>query len=614
VLVLGALWLAEERVPTAPLRLEPLGEAENTPPAESPHAPLPLSRTEASEPRPEPAPSARPRVEDTAREDPSWLVRGAVIDPSGAGLADVELVLRPGPGRELRTRTTAGGDFQLRTPHLGTAVEPASGSLAVVARAGDVEGRRQTLVVGPTRELAGRVEDETGRPLARVSVQASPSPSALAELPGSLRGFELESRSLSTDAHGEFLLPRLPADVEGRLTFTANGFEPLELSWPENGAPLRVRLTARAEALRVRGIVRNTSGEPVSDAQVTGPGLRERTAADGGFHSSARVPAGSELTAYHPALGLATAIVPAASATADREPPLELVLQPARYRVTGRLLDEEHAPLEGWIVSVLEPREQSWVDSRTGPRRAVEVDETDAAGAFLVAGNFPSDTIRLCAWSKVLGRCEVSRPLTLDGTDLDWVLPAPRWRPPASLEVLDSGGAPIARATVTVHPTRSLSGSGDAFVETEAAWTGPVTHRTTTDSAGLALLSRVPHDPVELEVRARDCVPKRLRLGGADALPERLTLLRTGEILVRLGDLGEGSHSLVLLDSDGTPCPVARAMSRFGDERSVETEGAASVRLTVGEGARTLAVFEGSDLRVSRPVRVEPGGLTTVDL
>lgn len=616
VLVGGAWWLAEGSGVEPTLRLDPPVPEEvssSRPGAQVARTPAASSRTEPPESAPPPTVAPRPDREQAAPR--TWLVRGEVVDLRGEGLSGVELVLPTAPGAAVRATSSANGSYDLRTPRLGADVQPVSPEFAVAARARDVEGRHQRLVLSRSRSLAGRVEDLDGRPLPGVRVEATVSPSALADLSGTTLGMDFEDHGCETDEAGVFTLGDLPAGVEGRLLFSARAHRTRELAWPATDAPMHVRLDPLPAPVRVRGVVRDPSLEPVAGASVSSPGLSTRTGADGSFAAEVPLPPGAEVTAVHPTLGLASGLVPSGPGESG-EVVLELVLRPARYQLAGHLLDAEQRPLSGWIISVLELRDGVWHDSLAGGRRAVEVDETDASGAFFVSGDFTADSVRLAAWNKSEGRSEVSRalvPVAGEPTHFEWTLPALRLHPAVDVVIQDSRGRPVPGASVTVRRARVLP-AGAAEPDRAAPWRGPVTRRTTSDEAGVATLEGLPVDGAEIEVRSRGCVPARVRVSPGEVPPAHITLARTGEVLIRFVDLVGDPCSIEILNRVGDAVPVAPALSGFADQRRVEVDGVSPVRLQVGEGPHTLAVYDGPTLRTSRPIHVEAGRLTTVDL
>lgn len=323
------------------------------------------------------------------------VARGRVIDPEGRPLADAYVAaVASETGREgqrsewLSGRTDFAGRFELGglTPGLPHALLAcAAGFATLVYDFPASEAEQAELDLGDVRlarpsMLAGRVEDETGRPLAGLEVLLS---GANADR-GRLRRVELapaggwyvEHRSATTDAEGRFWFGALPAG-----TFSLGARSPgrppsprLPVELAEGELRENVVLAyPRGESIRgtivdeqghgLAGVYVNASLERARDGAKgelaelrTRATATARTNAEGLFVLEGLLP-GTHHLDLHPfelegdpeapwlsSETRAESVPPGAAAE-----PLRLVLARGRS-IRGRLVDGTGAPLVGYIV------------------------------------------------------------------------------------------------------------------------------------------------------------------------------------------------------------------------------------------------------------------------
>lgn len=159
-----------------------------------------------------------------AREPAPIVVRGRVVDLEGRPLADAQVRVRKTAGADLVATTSArDGRFELQlaltAPDLldVLASSPGYATHAQSFDRGSREGlpREVELVLGPSQSIAGRVVDDSGRPVSDVTVYAF----------GGVRWTSEPGDEATTDASGRFVIRDLIEGVHSLSAFVESESE-----------------------------------------------------------------------------------------------------------------------------------------------------------------------------------------------------------------------------------------------------------------------------------------------------------------------------------------------------------------------------------------------------
>ena len=204
---------------------------------------------------------------------PEAIVEGRVVDPAGEPVEDATVTVGPAgrfergmfPGAFADTaRTGPDGAFRIGELPPGVRVDVTASRLsqkeAIVHGIELPTGEPVILLLEPSASVAGRVVDESGRPVAGATLghrQTRPDGSG-----SSASGGELSSEK------GDFRIERLPT---GRVEVTAiaegfcEGATGVTLEPGEHREGLEIVLEPGVE---LEGVLRTADGDPVADAQI----------------------------------------------------------------------------------------------------------------------------------------------------------------------------------------------------------------------------------------------------------------------------------------------------------------------------------------------------------
>jgi hypothetical protein len=226
-------------------------------------------------------------------------------------------------------------------------------------------------------ELVGTVRDEAGEPVRRAKVMAGAEYASYTLLDDGATGLSPPPYLGFTDAEGMFHADSL-APGQTRVAIRAPGFVPLEEDVEVlRGSITGVELTLPRGAT-LRGRVTGPDGQPLTGAQVVVGDFRDFLSikvfsGDGGSFRLRGLPPGDiEAYAQRPGWGKASMLLSVKGDETLRWDPV--LVQDLEIR--GRLLDENGAPLEGFVLLV---EEEAGRSGRKATRKKIQ---SDAAGLF----------------------------------------------------------------------------------------------------------------------------------------------------------------------------------------------------------------------------------------
>ncbi|HEX3127751.1 MAG TPA: carboxypeptidase-like regulatory domain-containing protein [Thermoanaerobaculia bacterium] len=391
---------------------------------------------------------------------------GRVVDSAGRPVegARVRLYLPSWEGEvedfeaRLPLETVSGADGRFVFPHLAARrcdLHVAREDLAPrLVSDLEIPGKAGLFDLGdirlePGAAIEGRVLDEDGRPIEGAEV-----------------GFYFSSELEAIDDHppayagpdGSFILRALPAGDRYRLWIRAEGFVSQDAPdvVPPTPEPLRIQLR-RAHTLTIRVV--DTEGNPVPKARlsrleesssISGMGISGSIGMDDlgwtneqGLYSVAGLEAGAmdllvEADAFETRLIRGARIPDTAASSVE----IELTRGAA---VEGQVLDRDGKPVTG--VFVTSHRDES--EAFTGTKSAM----TDAGGHYRLEGLAPGSY--QMSVERFADKLEVKTEVGPGLQHLDLRF---QEATPVSGQVLDSQGAPVARALLTLVPVEDGEG------------------------------------------------------------------------------------------------------------------------------------------------------------
>ena len=406
------------------------------------------------------------------------------------------------------------------------------------------------MVLGAGATLAGRVVDDTGRPLARATVE--PVFASAEDAP----------TVVSTGKDGRFAIgPLVPGRYQVWARLTGHAMTaPQEVQLrAENPTQVQMKLP---RAVQVLGQTVDESGVPVAGAVVSlgvlSASTQDLSVLTGSLPlaaEAANLPAealnrqsllrstasdgnGRFLLPDLPA-GRFRLEVSAPTRLPIRRSPLDI--EPGRTIDLGRLVLQAGVPTEGRVLDA--------EGTPLGGAR-VEVRPMDGAGAQFAAVAGEDGTFKVYLPRGVFTVTAHAPRRAPEVRDAVVVEPG---RPPADLElrleradaalsgvVRDPHGRPAASARVLAFPLRSSQGTPDAGAPASGTGRAPLLAATSTDRAGRFRLTGVPREPFLVEVRHRSW-PAR----SAVATPGQelyMELPRLGGIEGEVRDRASGSY------------------------------------------------------------------------
>jgi protocatechuate 3,4-dioxygenase beta subunit len=358
------------------------------------------------------------------------------------------------------------------------------GASAEVVFKEDAKGQDVTLELRPAASVQGVVTDEARRPIPGAWVEMFWEGLNPDEAPAGMN-------MVLTDEEGRYRLgPTVPGPYFIRVT--ANGYEAAQTEVQQFAAVEATRDFQLKQVMRLEGILVDTSGRPVRDAQVelhelveVGSGWRGATLTNGSGSFSLEV---SGPGSFQLSLSGRSLIPRTLPVTAPAEP-LHLVVE-QRIAVSGEVVDEAGLPLPDVAVSLwpeTESQEDEWLDRTITDSRGRFTLYTDQSGRYSFRTVLAwGDTLREA--SRVEEVSEQPEPVRLrldSGNRLSGV-------------VVDWLGRPVPGVFLQLLPAQGLGFSRGCE------------HRglgTETDAEGRFTFSQVLGEQFELCLRKGDYVP-----------------------------------------------------------------------------------------------------------
>ena len=598
----SALHLGQPQAPVVPgPSLEPRG-----------HQPRTVARPPADPPSP-----AAPEHAET--------LQGLVLDPRGRPVPGIRLALWGPDGASVDGSATSGEDgrFQLDAPPLPASIVPADPdwSALLAGRSHLRPPHNTVLVIAKATTSAGRVLDESGRPLAGVRVQLAPPRGFADGLDHVLDHSDRRTWRVLSEADGSFSFDGIPR-LEGlELTLEKEGYRPRKLAlgipWNQRHEVILERPEATGDTLR--GVVVRADGSPAPGACVSAGGVLTRTDLGGNFEvGTAAFDEEPWILAVERGLQPGRAEL-ARDADGAWPRSVSVLLGAETRSLEGRVLDADGRPAAGarvWLSDpmVLAPMELGPLHVETFQADASRpfwcTVETDAEGRFRIEG-LSDRAYRVSAIDpRTLARAE-GGPWAAGSRDARLTLPD--CGAPIRGVVRTSDGAPVPGASVT-HSAITRSWRWHSTGVSRGVRSGP---------DGTFELADTCLDPRgQWHLRARGMEP--LTLLGPDLDDEAgrwvftLDPIRPGEDLAHFRvELASpaAADSFALLDAAGEVCFLHYRRGEEGDRstRMPLVEGR-SLQLSASRGARTLVIYHGrGQVETARyPIALHGGGTITV--
>lgn len=515
-----------------------------------------------------------------------------------------DVTLMRGTQVRLPELTDRDGGFRAEVPASARELRAElAGHLTVMVGIWRTEALREPcIVVAPARSLRGRCVDESGLPLADVSLTIRlPEDHALRSERGTA-GLHALVWNATSDARGEFAFEEVPALGEATLEATCSGHGSFTARVADLGsAPVQLASWART----LRGKLLGRDALPLRGAAVATATGYVVTGDDGAF--LLRDDASQELWAVAPGL---------APERISRDALDPAVLTRPALAIAGVVRSGDGSPLARCEVSLADPtvvgvQGASCVLEAVGATgdpyflRAI----TDDTGHFRIAGLAPR-AYRLRVLVPETAAWFATEPLQ-PGTDVTIPVPRDLEHERFRVRFVTASGAPLANARVTVqgpgYGTRPQGAPPGAILFASGA-------DGTTDDAGELVLERVPRRGVDLRVAHPTTGVVTIALTGTESSTAVFTLMRIGELGVRCP--GAPADAWVeVLDAGGRALSLGclSGVSARHRDRWNFAHGRSPL-LTVPESAALLRIASPTGEFARVPLAIAPGRRVFVDV
>lgn len=513
--------------------------------------------------------------------------------------------------------TDADGRFAVDFDFEGGSWSAASSDHALLSRGrlklanGDHE---QVYVLATLSELTGRVVDEDGRPLEKVSVMSFLRPSRLPGFPLILEDEEpLRSAwAAETDVDGRFSIARTAVIPGASVRFALERYESLMHTISgSDPADLEVVLKRLPDRMRIGGRVIDRAGQPAAHSPVVLDSRESMTDEEGRFYFEVdSLDTNSVLLAYQ--LGVAPAIVDDIYTRFEADPEscrdLTLQLRDATGSIEGRVVGDGGHGLSGVFVHP--------VNSRRSPGSMKPLEgrlssswrgwaQTDSYGRFVLDGLF-HDNYDLVFEGVAQAQSVRIDDVPIGTRDLRVVMDRSILISEVSGRILDRRGRGVAGAELCAVVAQFESeDSGTTY--TSRAKLGE------SDAEGSFLLRRVPFGNTKFVVRGAGIEDTEFELDPNNA--QGLTFVVPLRLSFQLDpDVAPGATSFEIFDEAGSQL---KFKATYTDRDIYVTTGKLKHRdalptIEVGDEANEI-VFSKDGVEVDRkPLHLRRGEVTRV--
>lgn len=304
---------------------------------------------------------SRPAASVPSEARRAQRVKGRVLGADGAPLAS--LWIGWAGTHDGHVRSGASGTFEIESAADEGQLDVADEDWITVRSGAWKSGTslEPVVIAAHALDLAGTVQDESGRPLSGARVALAMPAGFGSRFDASLEGTTFHRWRTSTDASGRFSLPRSPAIDGASLNTVLEGYAAAEMSEPASSDTAIVIALARPKAPLVgalRGRVVDDHGVAVADARVFLGLASTTTDGEGRFAISlARAVSSDRITAIK--AGFLPAILdrpgrPQAEKTGWPDL-VELRLPGPVLSIRGVVVDTKDQPLAGVRVWIADP-------------------------------------------------------------------------------------------------------------------------------------------------------------------------------------------------------------------------------------------------------------------
>ena len=589
-------------------------------------------------------------TETVAPTRSAFTVQGQVLDLHSLPVGGVKLAHlgysgsgnmeeRPGHGEAV---ADGAGHYRFETQPGGAVVVDDDRYATVLSATGGEEP--SVIVVAPKIELAGRVIDEGGQPLAGVNVRIETPPGMRARIDAILDRSRDVTFECTTDDAGSFAIAEAPAIEGARLLAGREGFASIDDPAPQQSLFGMTLVLSRPEtsAQMLRGQVVDGNGRPLADVRV-GHGLDTRLTDERGLFAFDLQAAVSHNRSWREmaARYLGEDSVPPPPATLVAAKPgympitaeargrddegnalwpdhVTLRLDREALSIEGRVVDIDGVPLPGTQVWIVDPTMLgSFGDPGAGGRSGFVYTETflagsedgwfsvwtDDEGRFEVTGLFDRDYTLQAMDPRTLLRTELEGVPA--GEPVEIVLPTDALFERLRGRVVSFAGRPVEGV--------SLRPMNDAFVYKNAGVTMGTQHATAreklveTDAEGRFEITEVPRRLAYLRLEGENTIPlewgRRVEGGLAELIDD------PDEIVITVGvrchfqvelDGPDVADTIAVLDPEGRDLTISEFIGNGRrDGPRAELIDGLSPTLAVGDNARTLVLYK-DDVEVDR--------------
>jgi hypothetical protein len=558
-------------------------------------------------------------------------------------------------------KSGAGGRFELQTTASTLRLSSADPAWTTVRAAAWREGSstEPVVVVGRSLDVAGRVEEDGGRPLASARVRFVMPDGFEARFDRTLEGSSSMSWGAVSDSDGNFAFHGLPAIPGARLRAVLEGFAAGEIAAPNGpGDPATIVLGRPEQPSkgRVAGRVVDDRGNPVPLARVFLGLASVPTDTRGEFAIDvARAVTTDRIVAVK--AGWRPGIV-----ERTREPHgedtgwpalVEVVLPGPVLAIRGRVVDPDGKPVVGLRVSIAEPtaigaigmmpahaeflaagdpipslalESESRLPAEDGDRFHDLYMRVGPSTAFFHYVVTKSDgEFELGGLDDRRYRLRLQDPATCTysttgeiraGVEPERIVwESPRLWDRVSGTVVDDSDRPVAGARVLLvreaFGVRSRVFGGRVYVTLRDP-----REEVGTDENGRFEFRGVPVEGMAVQVRGENVVPDEFPLaktGAPDAV--KLSVHQRCSFEVVVASPGVSGDAIELRDADGAEVDILRmdSESTNATTSAAITEGRTGV-LSASSAARVLRLLNGGILVKSVPLRLQSGGVQRIEL